>query len=567
MSLPIRYKIVLPFVVLLIFVGVVGTGVATARLTSAAASEFDSGLYRAGLLANNHLAILEAERLAQLRAATDTVGVAQALVGGDKSSLTRLLVPIAANAQPTRLLLRVLDRQGREVLAIDNQSGGSTVLPKSETTYDYSAVENALDGRKDAAGDRYVFIRQEQARTVLYWSGPVRIDDQHIVGAVLVGQSLSDISAEIPNSVFYDIAGDLLASSTEVRPDWSPAVRSKVTTIHPVLLSQDLGGHSYGALFSDWAMRGQSMGYLAVLQNADQLQASIAQVRLFLVLVFVLAALITLIVGGALAARITRPLEQLVRSMRAVSAGDLSHRATVGTKDEIGYLASTFNEMTAGLQEKTRALEDTYFASMEALARAIDARDPSTFGHSARVAAISLEIANGLSLPADEREALRRGALLHDIGKIGVQDRVLRKAGPLNEEEAEEMREHPRIGYEMLRGLHFLEHSLSGVRHHHERWDGSGYPDGLAGRGIPLRVRILSAADVLDAITSDRPYRPGLSFEAALETIVAQKGKQFDPDVVDAFVARADPIKRLLNEMGRKLHSHPSDIDWQRKAS
>ncbi len=567
MHLPIRYKIVLPFVVLLVFVGIVGTGLATARLTNTATSEFESSLYRAGLLANNHLAILEAERLAQLRAATDTVGVAQALERGDKSSLTRLLVPIAANAQPTRLLLRVLDKQGQEVLAIDNQPGGSTVLPESAATYDNSAVENALAGRKDAAGDRYIFIRQEQARPVLYWSGPVRTDDEHIVGAILVGQSLPDISAEVPNSVFYDLAGHLLASSVAVRPDLPSAVRAGVTSDHPVLLNQNVGAHFYGELFSDWTMRGQSMGYLAVVQNSDQLQASIAQVRLLLILVFVLAAFLTLVVGGALAARITGPLEELVRSMRAVSAGNLSRRATVGSKDEIGYLASTFNEMTAGLQEKTRALEDTYFASMEALARAIDARDPSTFGHSTRVAAISLEIANGLLLPPDEREALRRGALLHDIGKIGVQDRVLRKAGLLNEEEAKEMREHPLIGYEMLRGLHFLDHSLSGVRHHHERWDGTGYPDGLAGSGIPLRVRILSVADVFDAITSDRPYRSGLSAEAAVDTIVAQRGKQFDPDVVDAFVVRADAITRLLSEMGRNLDSGPSDIGWQQEAS
>jgi putative nucleotidyltransferase with HDIG domain len=477
------------------------------------------------------------------------------------------LVPIVANAQPTRLLLRVLDKQGQEVLAIDNQPGGPTVLPESEATYDYSAVENALAGRKDAAGDRYVFIRQEQTRPVLYWSGPVRTDDEHIVGVILVGQALAGISAEVPNSVFYDLAGHLLASSIEVRPDLSSAVRAGVTGDHPVLLNQDLGTHFYGELFSDWTMRGQSMGYLAVLQNADQLQASIAQVRLFLILVFVLAAFLTLVVGGTLAARITRPLEQLVRSMRAVSAGDLRRRATVGSKDEIGYLATTFNEMTAGLQEKTRALEDTYFASMEALARAIDARDASTFGHSTRVAAISLEIANGLLLPPDEREALRRGALLHDIGKIGVQDRVLRKAGLLNEEEAKEMREHPLIGYEMLRGLPFLEHSLSGVRHHHERWDGRGYPDGLAGIGIPLRVRILSVADVLDAITSDRPYRAGLSLEAALETIVAQKGKQFDPDVVDALVVRTDAIKRLLTEMGRNLDSRSLHIGWRQEAS
>src|SRR5713226_802101 len=113
--------------------------------------------------------------------------------------------------------------------------------------------------------------------------------------------------------------------------------------------------------------------------------------------------------------------------MRAVSAGDLQHRAIVVSRDEIGYLARAFNEMTASLEEKTVALEETAFASIEALARAIDARDPSTFGHSTRVAAISLEIADAVQLSVRDREALRRAALLHDIGKIGVEDKVLRK--------------------------------------------------------------------------------------------------------------------------------------------
>jgi putative nucleotidyltransferase with HDIG domain len=183
------------------------------------------------------------------------------------------------------------------------------------------------------------------------------------------------------------------------------------------------------------------------------------------------------------------------------------------------------------------------------------------------VAAISLEIADRMGLGADEREALRRGALLHDIGKIGVEDRVLRKPGPLNDQEAGEMREHPIIGYEMLRDLHFLEPSLPGIRHHHERWDGRGYPDALAAGAIPVSVRILSVADTFDAITSDRPYRRGLSLEEAVGAIVDQKGKQFDPEVVDAFVARADAIARQLRGMGRSLPAHPASIARYLEAS
>jgi putative nucleotidyltransferase with HDIG domain len=266
-------------------------------------------------------------------------------------------------------------------------------------------------------------------------------------------------------------------------------------------------------------------------------------------LVFTAAALLTLLVGTATASRLTRPIELLMRSMRAVSAGDLKQRATIASTDEIGYLAHTFNEMTASLEEKTAALEETTFASIEALARAIDARDPSTFGHSARVAAVSLEIADAMQLPIAEREALRRGALLHDIGKIGVEDRVLRKPGALTAWERDAMREHSRIGYEMLKGLRFLRPSLPGVLHHHERWDGNGYPKGLSGTAIPMPVRILAVADVFDALTSERPYRQGLSFEAASVAIWNEAGRQFDPDVVTAFLDRRPAIEALLRNM------------------
>src|ERR1700736_3665872 len=189
-------------------------------------------------------------------------------------------------------------------------------------------------------------------------------------------------------------------------------------------------------------MRGSQFGYLAVQANADSLLSVVNQVRLIMTLVFSPAALLTLVVGTATASLLTRPIDLLVRSMRTVSAGNLHHRATVSSRDEIGFLAQAFNEMTASLEEKTAALEETTFASMEALARAIDARDPSTFGHSARVAAVSIEIADQMQLPVKDRESLRRGALLPHIGKIGVESRLRRTRGPLNDAEMDEMREH-----------------------------------------------------------------------------------------------------------------------------
>jgi putative nucleotidyltransferase with HDIG domain len=295
-------------------------------------------------------------------------------------------------------------------------------------------------------------------------------------------------------------------------------------------------------------MRNERLGYLAVALNAAPLQASLDQLRLLLLILFAAAALITLVIGLTLAGAITRPVQRLVGAMRAVAAGDLTQRAPAGPSDEIGYLAQVFNSMTAGLQEKTQSLEETYFVAIEALARAIDARDPYTYGHSARVAAFSLEIAEELGYPKEKWEGLRRAALLHDIGKIGIEDHILRKAGALNYVEAKHMRQHPVIGHQMLKDVAFLHTSLTGIRHHHERWDGTGYPDSLAGETIPMQVRILSVADVFDALTSDRPYRAAMSIAEAMDTISSEAGRQFDPAVVAAFMARTDRIVALLRQ-------------------
>ncbi len=555
MRLPIRYRIVAPFAVLLVFVGVLGTGVATTRLTDAASAEFDASLLRTSLLANQRLQLLEADRLAVLRTAANTEGVADATMAGDSDKLAPLLRPIVGNAFPINLVVRVLNSRGNELLAVRGTASKSIGLDRSPDWEfaDVPAVKAALAGHADGMGDKYLFIFNAGAAAELYWTGPIRLDGGQIVGAVLVGESVAEIAAGIPGIALYDGSNRLFSSSMPVgaTPHLTDRIRGMVTNDGSLRIKETLGGHTYGDLFSDWTLRNQRLGFLAVELIADHLESSLAQVRLILTLVFTAAALVTLVVGSAIASGITGPLASLVSAMRAVSAGDLRQRASVQSTDEIGYLAHTFNEMTASLEQKTHDLEETYFASVEALARAIDARDPYTFGHSSRVAAISMQIATAMHLPAPERDALRRGALLHDIGKIGIEDRILRKPGSLDEEEVDSMREHPRIGHEMLKGLRFLEPALPGVRHHHERWDGRGYPDGLRAEQLPLRVRILTVADVFDALTSDRPYRRGLSPQRAASVIARESGTRFDPEVVKAFQACRDDIAAVLRKVGK----------------
>jgi len=544
----IRYKIVLPFFVLLAFVGMVGTILITARATTASVAAFEGTLLRASLLSNDHLAVLEAERLAQLRAAIDTQGVSAALANNDTAALTSLLRPIQANASPAQLTIRVLDATGNDELVLSPPGATSTLNPIASQP-DVRAV---LAGETDPKGDKYVFTRLEPSGMVLYWIGPVHSDAGPLAGAILVGESLTEIAGSIRDSrasdlIFYDRSGHVLLSSLPGVPPLSHAALGQLPA-GPVRSSQKLGGHPYEFLVGDWRLRTSSIGYLASALRADSLEASITQIRLLMVTLFSATALMTLLFGTLLARRITRPVEQLVASTAAVAAGNLSHRAPVASNDEIATLAESFNVMAASLEQKTRQLEDSYFASMESLARAMDARDPSTFGHSTRVAAVSLEIARAIGMPAEQLATLRRACLLHDIGKIGVEDRVLRKAGPLTDDEWDAMKEHPLIGYKMLSGLTFLKPSLDGVLHHHERWDGGGYPDGLKEEAINGYVRILTLADMLDAMTSDRPYRPGLPFENAVYEVRRLAGTQFDPKVVEAFLARKSQIGDLLKE-------------------
>jgi len=567
--IPIRYRIIAPFALLLVLVGAVSTGLATARLTDAVSAEFDASLLRASLLANERLQALEADRLAALRQAADTLGVPEATGAGDHDKLATLLVPIVANAAPANLVARVLDAKGNQLIAVERTPSKTIAVDRSpDLSFVFTpAVQDALAGRRDAVGDKYVFLVNAGAAAVLYWSGPIRLDNGQVVGAILVGEPVAEIVAGITGVALYDSTGRLISSSMPATPQLTDDVRRLITSEKPLRVKENLNSHTYGDLFSDWTLRGGRLGFLAVELSADQLESSAAQVRILLTLAFTVAALITLLIGSTIASSITGPLAILVAAMRRVSAGDLRQRAVVGSSDEIGYLARTFNEMTTGLEEKSRQLEDTYFSSIEALARAIDARDPHTFGHSSRVAAISMEIAGAMHLPAEEREALSRGALLHDIGKIGIADRVLRKPARLDEEEAGRMREHPRIGHDMLKGLRFLEPALPGVRHHHERWDGGGYPDALLGEQIPLGVRILTVADVFDALTSDRPYRRGLSVQQATGLIVGESGAQFDPGVVEAFLACRDDIVRVLERMGKAKGGAEPNVSLLREAS
>jgi putative two-component system response regulator len=193
-------------------------------------------------------------------------------------------------------------------------------------------------------------------------------------------------------------------------------------------------------------------------------------------------------------------------------------------------------ERTIELQNALEALDKTYIFTLRALVTALDTRDEETQGHSMRVVKFTLKLAELMNWGDKERlKNLEYGALLHDIGKIGIPDAILKKPGKLTKDEWEVMKTHPEVGYKILHKIEFLEEPSQIVLHHHERFDGSGYPTGLKGHDIPIESRIFAVADTVDAMTSERFYRAALSFEDASDELLKYSGIQFDPVVVDAF--------------------------------
>jgi HD-GYP domain-containing protein (c-di-GMP phosphodiesterase class II) len=244
------------------------------------------------------------------------------------------------------------------------------------------------------------------------------------------------------------------------------------------------------------------------------------------------------------ARRITNPLETLTESSRAIAKGDFSQRVHLRSRTEIGELAETFNVMSQELEQFVddlkRAAEENralFMGSIQMLAGAVDEKDPYTKGHSDRVTRYSVLIAKEMNLPEHFIETLRISALLHDVGKIGIEDRILKKPGALTPEEFEIMKTHTTKGANILRPVKQLREMLPGIELHHEALDGRGYPYALKGEQIPLLARIIAVADTFDAVTTNRPYQRAHDPSEALNIINSLVGKRLDPDCAAALNA------------------------------
>jgi HD-GYP domain-containing protein (c-di-GMP phosphodiesterase class II) len=261
-------------------------------------------------------------------------------------------------------------------------------------------------------------------------------------------------------------------------------------------------------------------------------------------LLAILMVLLSIGVSIFAARRITNPLKVLTQSSRALAKGDFSQRVHLWSRTEIGELAQTFNSMSEELErfveDLKRAADENlalFMGSIQMLAGAVDEKDPYTRGHSDRVTRYSLMIAKEMNQPSSFMEILQVSAQLHDVGKIGIEDHILKKPGALTEEEFEVMKTHTTKGANILRPVTQLAEMLPGIELHHEALDGRGYPYGLKGDQIPLLARVIAVADTFDALTTNRPYQQAHSPDQALQIIKNLAGKRLDPAAVAALLA------------------------------
>jgi HD-GYP domain-containing protein (c-di-GMP phosphodiesterase class II) len=302
---------------------------------------------------------------------------------------------------------------------------------------------------------------------------------------------------------------------------------------------------------------GSGWGVIVQVDEAKAYYSALRMRNQSIVLVTIVT-LMAVVLGTLFAGQISRPIQQLAQGARKLAGGDYGTRVDVRSQNEVGVLAEAFNQMGEEIQKAIEEVrrqaavnKELFMGSIRMLANAIDEKDPYTRGHSERVAFYSAVIAKHLGMSPEEVEKVHLSGIIHDVGKIGIEDKILRKPAALTDDEYEIMKQHPTKGLKILDAVPLLKQLAGAGLMHHENVDGSGYPDGLKGDEIPLLGRIVCVADAFDAMTTDRPYSKAMTFEAALARLRMLANKKFDPTCVGA-MEKAHAAGELTMAKARK---------------
>ncbi|HKP46550.1 MAG TPA: HD domain-containing phosphohydrolase, partial [Pyrinomonadaceae bacterium] len=330
----------------------------------------------------------------------------------------------------------------------------------------------------------------------------------------------------------------------KVVQDWQLSGAQVQSALEPFSLVRDgkkiemLGSYATAELDKN-----SRLGVIAI-QDESAALASVSDMRRQTILISFVAGMLTLLTGFFFAKKLTRPVQELASGAHRIASGDFSQRINVRSRTELGDLGTSFNLMTDQVEKYINDLQrsadenrELFLGTVKSLAAAIDGKDPYTRGHSERVSRMSMAIAQRLGLSDEECEKIRISALLHDVGKIAIDDNILKKPAALTDDEFVIMKQHPQKGYKIMSQISAMKEFLPGMYMHHEMVNGQGYPQGLNGDEIPLMAKIVAVADTFDAMTTDRPYQRAMEFGAAVARIESFVGTRYDANVVAAFVA------------------------------
>jgi HD-GYP domain-containing protein (c-di-GMP phosphodiesterase class II) len=367
----------------------------------------------------------------------------------------------------------------------------------------------------------------------------------------------------------------------KVVQDWQQSGAQVQSALEPFSLVRDgrkvemLGSYATAELDKN-----SRLGVIAI-QDESAALASVSDMRRQTIVISLVAGMLTLLTGFFFAKKLTQPVQELASGAHRIASGDFSQRINIRSRTELGDLGNSFNLMTdqveryiTDLQRSADENRELFLGTVKSLAAAIDGKDPYTRGHSERVSRMSVAIAQRLQLPDDECEKIRISALLHDVGKIAIDDSVLKKPAALTDDEYEIMKQHPQKGYKIMSQITAMKEFLPGMYMHHEMVNGQGYPQGLHGEQIPLMAKIVAVADTFDAMTTDRPYQRAMKFEDAVARIESFVDTRYDAAVVSAFVAacqegqiRPGTVKLKRPAPGQnKVTPAPLDTNIEREA-
>jgi putative nucleotidyltransferase with HDIG domain len=552
--LTIRMKITIPYLILSVIVAVVAAYLITQLVVENVEERFSKQLFEAGKISSELIVSYEMQLLETQRLLANAEGVPFAILSNDPNRLRSLTLGMIANDQQEAV--EILDLQGNHVLSVRHRPGGNPedyeVSTGGQTMFSQlEIVQNILARKSDAKGDKFADFVNTDTRNFLYVSGPVYDPQGKLCGVLLVGRSLKTLTADMRAKTFaqvslYDSSGQVIDSTLPFPHDLTPEIVAQTVSLKDSSSAKrdltqrrelNVANIAYTEILGVWEVRGDhELGVLgaALSQNAVVQTSQGSRWRIFLLVAT--ANLLIILLGVNLANLITRPLIRLVQASVRVSEGDLDVKVSNKSNDEISVLTESFNTMVASLNRSQKELLRSYDDTLEGWANALELRDKETEGHSQRVTELTIRLAEALGIYGDALVNIRRGALLHDIGKMGTPDAILHKNGPLTEEERRIIQKHPQDAYNMLKQIDYLRVALEIPYCHHEKWDGTGYPRGLKGPESPVSARIFAIVDVWDALTNDRPYRKALPREEVIDFLKSQSGLHFDPQVVDVFV-------------------------------